>query len=164
MTHSATVTQIRKSTSISQKKASSRGFQKKMKRQAMSAVAIGVVAVALMALSLDHLAEGIDIVTGASGWQSWAMAVGIDLGFVSLELAQIAAATEKVSKMISRFTKPAIIGTMIGSAAMNAFAFATAATGYMVAPAVILGIAIPGLIYAMTRVGAALYIDCHSKQ
>ena len=158
----ATVTQLRK-TSTSTAKKPNRGFQKKMKRQAMSAAAIGAVAVSLTALSLDHLAQGIDIVTGATGWQSWAMAVGIDLGFISLELAQIAAATDKVAKNISRYTRPAIIGTMVGSAGMNAFAFAASATGYMVAPAVVLGVAIPGLIYAMTRVGAALYIDCHSK-
>jgi hypothetical protein len=159
---SATITQLRKPATIT-KKASSRSFQKKMRRQAMSAVAIGVVAVALTALSLDHLAAGIDIVTGTSGWQSWAMAIGIDLGFITLELAQIAAATDKVSKLVSKFTKPAIVGTMAGSAIMNAFAFAASAIGYMVAPAIVLGIAIPGLIYAMTRVGAALYIDCHSK-
>jgi len=29
--------------------------------------------------------------------------------------------------------------------------------------AVTLGIAIPALIYALTRVGAALYIDCHMR-
>jgi hypothetical protein len=144
-------------------KKSNRAFQKKMKRQAMAAVAIGAVSVALTGLSLDHLAHGIDIVTGTKGWQSWAMAIGIDAGFITMEIAQISAATDKLAKQISKFTKPAIVGTMVGSAAMNAFAFAASATGYMVAPAVVLGIAIPGMIYALTRVGAALYIDCHSK-
>ncbi len=144
-------------------KKSNRSMLKRMRRQAMAASAIGAVSVALVALSLDHLAHGIDIVTGTTGWQSWAMAVGIDLGFIALEIAQLAAATDKVAKSIAKFTKPAIVGTMLGSAAMNAFAFASAATGYMVAPAVILGISIPGLIYALTKVGAALYIDCHSK-
>jgi hypothetical protein len=145
------------------KKVSSKGALKKMKRQALSATAIGVVAVALTALSLDHLAHGIDIVTGTNGWQSWAMAVGIDMGFITLELAQLAAATDKVYKQIAKFTKPAIVGTMVGSAAMNAFAFAASAVGYMVAPAVVIGISIPALIYALTKVGAAMYIDCHSK-
>lgn len=144
-------------------KKSNRSLQKKIKRQAMSAVAIGAVSVALIGLSLDHLAHGIDIVTGTSGWQSWAMSIGIDVGFISMEIAQISAVTDKLAKHISRFTKPAIVGTMVGSAAMNAFAFAASAVGYMVAPAVVLGIAIPGMIYALTRVGAALYIDCHSK-
>ena len=50
------------------------------------------------------------------------------------------------------------------NAAMNAFAFSAQAKGFMIAPAVVLGIAIPGLIYALTRIGAALYIDCDSKK
>lgn len=39
------------------------------------------------ALSLSHLAAGIAIVTSARPWEARAMAVGIDLGFVTLELA-----------------------------------------------------------------------------
>ena len=144
-------------------KKANRSQLKRIKRQALAATAIGAVAVALTGLSLDHLAHGIDIVTGTSGWQSWAMAVGVDLGFVTLELAQLSAVNDKIAKQISKFTRPAIIGTMVGSACMNAFAFAAQATGYMVAPAVVLGIAIPAMIYALTRVGAALYIDCNNK-
>lgn len=146
------------------RKPSNRNFQKKMKRQAMAGVAIGAVAVVLTGLSLDHLAHGIDIVTGTAGWHSWAMAVGIDVGFISMELAQLSAANDKVARQIVKFTKPAIVGTMIGSAAMNAFAFAAQTTGYMVAPAVVLGLAIPAMIYALTRVGAALYIDCDGRK
>jgi integrase len=80
--------------------------------------------VTLTALSLSHLAHGITIVTGADGWEAWAMSVGIDLGFVALELSQLAATHERVRKQMARFAKPAIIGTLIGSAGMNAFAFA----------------------------------------
>jgi hypothetical protein len=70
----------------------------------------------------------------------------------------------KLKKQIARFAKPAIIGTLTGSAAMNAFAFAAqTANPFMTAAAVTLGVAIPALIYALTRVGAALYIDCHSR-
>ena len=134
-----------------------------MKRQGASAAAVGLVAGTLTALSLTHLAHGITIVTGAEQWESWAMAVGIDLGFVALEIAQLTASNDKVRKQIGKFCKPAIVGTLVGSAAMNAFAFAAQATGLMIGPAVMLGVAIPGLIYALTKVGAQLYIDCHSK-
>lgn len=140
-----------------------KALAKRMRRQALSAVGIGGVAVSLTALSLSHLAHGITIVTDAPGWEAWAMAGGIDLGFIALELAQLSAATDKVAKQISKFTKPAIVGTLIGSAAMNAFAFAAQAKGYMIAPAVVMGVAIPALIYALTRIGAALYIDCNNK-
>jgi hypothetical protein len=133
-------------------------------RQAGTAAAIGAVAVTLTTLSLSHLAHGITIVTGANGWEAWAMAVGIDLGFVALELAQIATVSDKVRKQVSRFAKPAIIGTLIGSAGMNAFAFvAQTVSPWMMSAAITLGIAIPALIYALTRVGAALYIDCHAR-
>lgn len=135
-----------------------------LRRQAGTAVGVGCVAVTLTALSLNHLAHGIEIVTGCHSWEGWAMAVGIDLGFIALELSGIATMSERLRRHAARFAKPAIIGTLIGSAAMNAFAFAAgAATAYMMAAAVTLGIAIPALIYALTRVGAALWIDCHGR-
>lgn len=140
----------------------SRYHQKKLKRQMLSGVGIGAVAACLTGLSLSHLSHGIEIVTNCDSIEAWAMAIGIDLGFVSLELAQINA-TEKVAKLIKSYTKPAIVGTLIGSACMNAFAFAAQAKGYMIAPAVVMGVAIPALIYALTRIGAALYIDCNNK-
>lgn len=144
--------------------AKGRNAIKALRRQSGASLAIGAVAVTLTGLSLSHLAHGIAIVTGAPNWEGWAMAAGIDLGFVALELAQLAAITDKLKASISRFTKPAIVGTLAGSAAMNAFAFAALTTNpWLTAAAVGMGIAIPGLIYALTRVGAALYIDCNSR-
>jgi hypothetical protein len=134
-----------------------------LRRQAGTAVGVGVVAVTLTALSLSHLAHGVEIVTGSSAWESWAMAVGIDLGFVALELSQLAIG-EKVRRQVARFARPAIVGTLAGSAAMNAFAFAGASSNpYMMAAGITLGVTIPALIYALTRVGASLYVDCHSR-
>jgi hypothetical protein len=67
--------------------------------------------------------------------------------------------SDKVRKEVSRFARPAIWGALAGSAAMNAFAFAAQADGYtMMAAAVTLGVAIPALIYALTRVGVGLWI------
>jgi hypothetical protein len=133
-------------------------------RQTATAIGVGSVAIVLIALSLSHLAHGIAIITGAHGWHSWAMAIGIDLGFIALEFAQLATISENVRQIVKRFALPAIWGTLAGSAAMNAFAFAAqAGNAYMMAAAIALGVAIPALIYALTRVGAALYIDCHSR-
>jgi hypothetical protein len=135
-----------------------------LRRQVYSAVGVGSIAVTLTALSLTHLAHGIEIVTSAPAWESYAMAIGIDLGFITAEFSQLLATNEKLRKQIARFTGPAIMGTLVGSAAMNAFAFASKAVGWpMIAAAVVLGVAIPALIYALTRIGAALYIDCHAK-
>ncbi len=92
-----------------------------------------------------------------------ALAVGVDLGFVALELSQLAIG-DKLRRQVGKYAKPAIIGTLVGSAAMNAFAFAAQANGYcMLAAAVTLGVAIPGLIFAMTKVGALMWIDTHAR-
>jgi hypothetical protein len=65
--------------------------------------------------------------------------VGIDLGFVALEFSQLATA-------------------------MNAFAFgAQAGSPWMLGAAVTLGVAIPAMIFAMTKVGALLWTDCHAR-
>jgi hypothetical protein len=142
----------------------SRNATRALRRQTGAAIAIGGVSVTLTALSLSHLAHGIQLVTASTPWESWAMAVGIDLGFITAELAQVMATTDKIRKVIGRYARPAILGTLFGSACMNAFAFASQAHGWpMLASAVALGVAIPALIYATTRIGAALYIDCHNR-
>jgi hypothetical protein len=84
------------------------------------------------------------------------MAIGIDLGFLALEIGQLCAATPSVRAEIGRFTKPAIIGTLVASAAMNAFAFGAQAEGWWVYPAICLGLAIPSLIYALSRTAFGL--------
>jgi hypothetical protein len=140
-----------------------RRASKALRRQAGAALGLGAVAVTLTALSLSHLAHGIEIVTGCQPWEGWAMAVGIDLGFVALELSQLAVA-DKLRRQVFRFARPAILGTLVGSAGMNAFAFgAQAVNKYMMAAGIALGVAIPALIYALTRVGAALATDCHAR-
>jgi hypothetical protein len=135
-----------------------------LRRQQGAAIAIGGVGVTLVTLSLNHLAHGIALVTGAPAWEAWTTAIGIDLSFVALEDSQLAATGEKLRKHIARWARPAIFGTVIGSAAMNAFAFAAhTTTAWMTSAAITLGIAVPALVYALMRVGAALYIDCHAK-
>lgn len=130
-----------------------------MRHTMLTATAIGAVAVTLTGLSLSHLAHGIELVTASPGWQSWAMAVGIDLGFIALELAMVTAG-DKLRKQISRLANPTIIGTLAGSATLNAFAFVAGANGLgQQVAAVVMGVAIPALIYALTKVGAAIYLD-----
>lgn len=145
------------------KPARSRATARKLRRQAAAAVGVGGVACVLTALSLNHLARGIGMVTGAAEWESWSMAAGIDLGFVSLELAQLVVTTETVRRAVRRYCQPAIAGTLAGSAALNALAFAAQSTGWMLAPAIAIGLAIPALVYALTRIGATLYLDCTAR-
>lgn len=88
----------------------------------------------------------------------WLMAFGIDLGFVALEIAMlIAPAAARLA--VARYASPAIIGTLVTSAAMNAFAFASHAQGLMIYPAIGLGFAVPALVYALTKTGATIYLE-----
>jgi hypothetical protein len=84
------------------------------------------------------------------------MAIGIDLGFVALEGAQLTSTSEKLWREVIKYTKPAIIGTLSGSAVMNAFALSAQTSGWMTGAAIVLGLAIPALIYALTRIGGAM--------
>jgi hypothetical protein len=96
-----------------------------------AAAFILLVALALLGLSLCHLASGVAIVTGSGERDGWLMATGIDLGFVALELAMLITPAEK-RPAVARYALPAIIGTLGASAAMNAFAFASHAQGLMI--------------------------------
>ncbi len=122
---------------------------------AIAAAGILAVGLVLVALSLAHLAEGVQLVTGSDPTGAWSMAAGIDLGFVALEVALLAAPIE-IRPAVSKYASPAIVGTLATSAAMNAFAFASHAHGLMIYPAIALGCAVPALIYALTKTGAAL--------
>jgi hypothetical protein len=140
----------------------SRKAVKAERRQAVTALLVGGVAVALTALSLHDLAEGVRIVTHSATWQSYAMASGIDLGFISTELAMLTA-SEKERKALAKFANPAIIGTLCGSAIMNSFAFAREAEGLvMTGAAIALGVAIPSLVYAFTRIAANRWASAQS--
>lgn len=129
------------------------------RRQTAVAAAAGLVAATLTALSLSHLAHGIALMTGCPGWESWAMAAGVDLGFITLELLMVTAVTEAVRKRVGRHARPAILGTLAGSALMNALAFAFQTGGYMVYPAAALGLVIPALIYLITRAATTAYLS-----
>lgn len=126
--------------------------------QALAAGSVGTVALVLTALSLTHLSHGIEMVTHSPVWESWAMAFGIDAGFVAIELAMLCPMSDKTARAIKSYATWAIGGTLVGSAALNALAFGAQAEGYMLYPAVIFGLAVPALIYAMTRIGATIWM------
>jgi hypothetical protein len=80
------------------------------------------------------------------------------LGFIALELAVLAAPKGKRAA-VTRYAAPAIVGTLAASAAMNAFAYAEHADGLLIYLAIGLGLAIPALIYVLTKVTATLWIE-----
>jgi hypothetical protein len=68
----------------------------------------------------------------------------LTLGFVALELSQLAIG-DKLRRQVGKYARPAIIGTLVASAALNSFAFAAQASNeWMMAAAIGLGIAVAG--------------------
>ncbi len=140
------------------KPAQARGPRLGRRSDVSAAAAVMLVALVLLGLSLSHLASGVAIVTGSGERDGWLMAVGIDMGFVALELALLVAPAA-TRPAVARYASPAIVGTLATSAAMNAFAFASHAQGLMIYPAIGLGFAVPALVYALTKTGATIYLE-----
>jgi hypothetical protein len=116
-------------------------------------------------LSLSHLAHGIEIVTHSAAWEGWALAVGIDCGFILMELACITTVADKVRRVVERYPRPAIAGTLAGSAVMNAFAFASGvSTLQMQIAGSVMGCAIPALVHCLTDRHGALHRSCERPQ
>ena len=127
--------------------------------QSAAAAAVIGVALTLIVLSLSHLAAGFALVTGAQSWEAWAWASSIDLGFVACEAAQLCVTTKRASDVVARYTRPAIVGTLAVSAAMNSFALTAHTTAlWQTVAAATLGFVIPALIYASARTGIAMWM------
>jgi len=157
----ATVTKLQtKIKLVPQPKLKSKAMVQKLNRQAVSSYAIGVVALIMTGLSLDDLSQGVTMITGEHGWHSIAMALGIDCAYNSLEIAGICCATVAAWNKVSRFVKIGLGLTMGSSALLNALAFQSHADGLLWKLAAgAMGLAIPALIYILTRVATTLYID-----
>jgi hypothetical protein len=149
---------LRRARKLAAPKASGVRVTKRGRRShVVAASGVLAVALALLGLSLSHLASGVAIVTGSGERDGWLMAIGIDMGFVALELALLVVLA--VAKpAVARYASPAIVGTLATSAVMNAFAFASHADGLMIYPAIGLGFAVPALVYALTKTGAIMFL------
>ena len=121
---------------------------------------LGFVILVLLYLSLNHLARGVEIVTLCQHWEGIAMAIGLDLLIVGLEVAMVVTAGTKASKPVARFANPALLTAFAWSAGLNGFAFSANQDAMMwKAVAALLGVSIPALIYLGTRTWAALTIE-----
>ena len=89
------------------------------------------------------------------------LATPTNLGHVSVGMDGNTGETPGVRSQIGTYAVPFIRGTLASSAVLNAFAFYEGAgTGCVLKGAAIgFGLAIPAGIYALTRIGAALYLN-----
>jgi hypothetical protein len=102
-------------------------------RRHAPAVGLGAVILVLIGLSLSHLAHGVSIVTGCADWEAYAMAVGLDLFIVGLEVAMVVTAGTKAHKPVTHFANRALIAAFTWSAGLNAFAFSAASAALWMA-------------------------------
>jgi hypothetical protein len=146
------------------RKAAVRANAQEVQAQRYSAGALGGIAAVITGLSLSHLAHGIEVITHPSyAWEAWAMAVGIDLGMIVTEIATLTAG-ERVRRETRWYSVVMIAGTLVLSAAMNAFGFASQAdTLAFQAAGVVFGLAVPAAIYVLMRQAAAHYLDAHKR-
>jgi len=150
----------RKSAPSSAPKQQSKAQRYKLCRQRVVAGVIACVALVITVLSLSHLAAGVEVLTHDTPWHAKIMAVGFDLGFICMELAKLSISNEKLDRAVSRYADPAIIGTLVISAGMNAYAFASKADNvYFVCAGCLFGIGVPAMIYVLTRISALMWID-----
>jgi hypothetical protein len=118
------------------------------------------VILVLLYLSLNHFARGIQVVTLCEHWEGIAMAMGLDLLIVGLEVAMVVTAGTKAARPVARFANPALITAFAWSAGLNGFAFSANQDAVIwKAVAAVLGVSIPILIYLGTRTWAALTIE-----
>jgi len=129
-------------------------------RRHAPATGLGLVILVLLYLSLNHLARGVQIVTLCQAWEGLAMAVGLDLLIVALEVAMVVTAGTKAARPVARFANPALLTAFAWSAGLNGFAFSANQDALAwKAVAAALGLSIPVLIYLATRSWAALTIE-----
>ena len=106
--------------------------------------ACGGCAVALLGLSLRHLAHGVEQVTGSSPTESVLMAIGIDCAMVAVELATLAGVN-------TTWTQGLLIATCVLSAGFNVLGFLEHSQGVLgQIMAVGLGVFVPAAVYGLT--------------
>ena len=90
-------------------------------RKHLPAAGLGAVILVLLGLSLSHLARGIVVVAGCEMLEGTAMAVGLDLLIVGLEIALVSTIATKAHKAVARFANPALFLAFAWSSGLNAF-------------------------------------------
>jgi hypothetical protein len=126
-----------------------RAAGKEIRAQRWSAGLLGSVAAVLTGLSLSDLAHGIELITHAAPWQSYALAVGIDIGMAATEFAALTAGA-KVRAETRWYSGAMPAGTLAGS------------LPFQIA-GIVFGIAVPAAVFGLIRQAAAHYLDAHRR-
>lgn len=104
-----------------------------------------VILILILAVSIDHLAFGIQLATKIELWEAWAMAIAIDAGMIAGEYAAL---VDKPTK----YTRYSVILGLILSGIFNCLAFTIhAPTMLYLSIGVVLGVLVPTSLYALTQ-------------
>jgi hypothetical protein len=137
-------------------------FQKRMANRFI-VPSIALVNLALMAISLEHLAMGISGIFGQSLWIGFAAAVAIDTGMISAELVTITMGRKLRETII--YGKRYVIGTVLASMLLNSMAFYANAEGYFhQGLAITFGMALPVGIWTLTRMAGGVWLAANNRK
>lgn len=104
-----------------------------------------LILILILAVSIDHLAFGIQLATGIAVWESWAIAIAIDAGMIASEYAAL---VDKPTK----YTRYSVVLGLILSGIFNCLAFTiNAQSTIYISVGVILGVLVPTSLYALTQ-------------
>lgn len=122
------------------------------------AYAVGGCGVGVLGLSVVHCTESISLLTGSHWALSGLLAIGIDAGMVTCEIAGLAAHGTTVEKKVcpwaSRYVAVAVLLSML----LNAYAFGLHAPQGMAWAAWCLGVVLPALVWMLGRVAGELWL------
>jgi hypothetical protein len=122
------------------------------------ALVVGGVGVSVLGLSVHHCTEAISLLTGSHWALAGLLAIGIDAGMVSAELAELVAHGSKAERSVGPWANAYVVAAVVLSVFLNSYAFGLHAASGMVWAAWLLGATIPCLIYALGRVAGHLWI------
>ena len=125
---------------------------KSQKLRLRIASAVGSVGVGVLGLSVVHCCEAIELLTGSPRILSGLLAIGIDAGMVSCELAELVAD----DKTVQRWSTAYVVTSILLSMVLNAYAFSRHAAPGMEWASIVLGATVPGLVFVLGRVAGLL--------
>lgn len=128
------------------------------RRKACQTVAkiVGGIASLLVVLSVWHLTEAIGTLTGSPIALALLMAIGIDLGLIASEIAELVA---HGNNLVARWARAYMFKATVLSIILNAYEFAASAPEGALTKglAIAFGVLLPIMIFVLARIAAHLY-------
>lgn len=133
------------------------GSRRSLRAARRLALLVGGVGTGVLALSVHHCTESISLLTGSHWALSGLLAVGIDAGMVSSEVAGVAALGTKAQATVSPWCRGYVVAAVLLSVLLNGYAFSLHSAPGMVWASWVLGAAVPAGVLALGRIASALW-------